>query len=410
MIPSFNQFLPCLLLSAVQFLAALPWIWAVDPKLFKSLLGKASGLALYGGLILGFALGGTLFLGFLKGSSSLELYGRAYGSILHIQIVVGLFIGAFQLILLVWPKGGAVALAAFREGIRQPMFWLLALGGLMVLTIAMIVPYFTFGDDYKMMKQICFDTAMLGAVLFGVLGASISINDEIEGKTAITLMSKPVTRRQFLLGKYLGIFAASCALALIIGWYLNWTLHIQPKMNPLDDVVDPMPSQAKDWLKPRLEKVGKGDSVVFMQGVAMWGGEAGANALGQVLGLGQVMVLLSIAATLATRLPMAANLVLCLAMFFLGHLAPVMRRASAEWKIQSPNNPAGGLVHFLTRLLETLTPTLEYFNMGPAIIRDAPIEIGSFAFYVGSVFVYALFYTVIALLFGLILFEDRDLA
>src|SRR6516225_2292034 len=164
MIPSFNQFLPCLLLSAVQFLAALPWIWAVDPKLFKSLLGKASGLALYGGLILGFALGGTLFLGFLKGSSSLELYGRAYGSILHIQIVVGLFIGAFQLILLVWPKGGAVALAAFREGIRQPMFWLLALGGLMVLTIAMIVPYFTFGDDYKMMKQICFDTAMLGAV------------------------------------------------------------------------------------------------------------------------------------------------------------------------------------------------------------------------------------------------------
>ena len=29
--------------------------------------------------------------------------------------------------------------------------------------------------------------------------------DEIEGKTAITLLSKPITRRQFILGKFLGI-------------------------------------------------------------------------------------------------------------------------------------------------------------------------------------------------------------
>src|SRR6266404_2132041 len=127
MIPSFSQFLPCLLLSAVQLVAALPWLWVVDPKLFKSLLGKVSGLAVYAGLILGLGLVGMLFLGFLKGSSSLELYGRGYASILHIQIVDDLFIGAFQLMSLVWPKGGAVALAAFREGIRQPMFWLIAL-------------------------------------------------------------------------------------------------------------------------------------------------------------------------------------------------------------------------------------------------------------------------------------------
>ena len=86
-----------------------------------------------------------------------------------------------------------------------------------------------------------------------------------------------------------------------------------------------------------------------------------------------------------------------------------MRRASEEWKLQS-NNPAVDLINFLTRLLETLTPTLEFFNMGPAIIRDSPIDIGPFALYAGSVFIYACFYTIIALLFGLILFEDRDLA
>jgi hypothetical protein len=409
MIPSFDQFLPCLMLSAVQFLAALPWLWAIDSRLFRSLLTKPPGLATFGGLIVGVALAGMLFLGFNKGSTSLELYGRLYASFLHIQLIVDLFVGIFQFMLLVWPKGGAVALAAFREGIRQPMFWLIGLGAVGVLAIATVVPYFTFGDDYKMMKQICFDTAMLSAVLFGVLAASISINEEIEGRTAITLMSKPVTRRQFLLGKYLGIFFASCVLALMVGWWMNWMLEIQPTFNKLDEVVDPMPTQAIAWLTPKFSALGRGDSAVLLRGVATWTGEASANALGQVLGLGQVMVLLAIAATLATRLPMAANLLLCLVMFFLGHLAPVMRRASEEWK-QQTSNPAIDLVNFLTRLLEALTPTLEFFNMGPAIIRDSPIDMGPFAFYVGSVFVYALFYTIIALLFGLILFEERDLA
>ena len=104
-----------------------------------------------------------------------------------------------------------------------------------------------------------------------------------------------------------------------------------------------------------------------------------------------------------------AAIAVFLVVFFLGHLAPVMHRAAEDWQSQNPN-AAVKLVGFLTQLLETVTPTLEFFNMGPAIIRDAPLSIGPFAMYVGSVFVYALVYTAIALLFGLILFEDRDLA
>src|SRR5438034_946741 len=119
------------------------------------------------------------------------------------------------------------ALSAFREHVRAPLFWLMGGGAVGLLVVAMVVPYFTFGDDYKMMKQICFDVAMLAPVAFGVLMTSISINDEIEGRTAITVISKPVTRRQFLLGKYLGALMAAFALTLTIGWFLIWVLHIQ---------------------------------------------------------------------------------------------------------------------------------------------------------------------------------------
>ena len=76
------------------------------------------------------------------------------------------------------------------------------------MLVSVVIPYFTFGDDYKMMKQLGFDMIMLSTMLFGVLAASMSISEEIEGRTAVTLMSKPVTRRQFLLGKFLGILLA----------------------------------------------------------------------------------------------------------------------------------------------------------------------------------------------------------
>ena len=409
-----KQLGPCLILTVIQFVAALPWLWALDSRAFRQQVRTVAGWGRFLGALAGVTFLMSFFLAYQRGATMLELYGRFYGSLLHLQLVVDFFVIAFLLVLLVWPKGGAVALAAFREGVRQPMFWLIGGAALMLLTVAMVIPYFTFGDDYKMMKQIGFDVAMLLPALFGVLAASMSINEEIEGRTAITLMSKPVTRRQFLLGKYLGILLASLLLSLLIGWWLNWTLHIQPYWNRLDDVIDPMPTQLSQILNDRILPTAKplfgADTSMFVLGAVRWTGEAVANNLGLLMCFGQVMVLLAIAATLATRIPMAANLILTLVVFFLGNLAPVLSRASDEWKSQHPNNPAVTIVNFLTKLLETFTPSLDVFNMGPAVIRDTAIDVGSFALYAGSVLIYAVIYTTIALLFGLILFEDRDLA
>jgi hypothetical protein len=68
------------------------------------------------------------------------------------------------------------------------------------------------------------------------------------------------------------------------------------------------------------------------------------------------------------------------------------------------------LVRFVAQLFDTLLPGLEHFSLGAAIARDVPPPTGPFIVYIGSVMLYALLYTTIALLLGLILFEDRDLA
>ena len=53
---------------------------------------------------------------------------------------------------------------------------------------------------------------------------------------------------------------------------------------------------------------------------------------------------------------------------------------------------------------------LDQFDLGAAVIRYAPLPMAEFALYTFQVTLYAVLYTAVALLFGLTLFEDRDLA
>jgi ABC-type transport system involved in multi-copper enzyme maturation permease subunit len=307
---------------------------------------------------------------------------------------------------LLWPKGAAVALVAFREGWRQPMFWLILAIALAAMLISPWLPYFTLeqgdekghiGGDYKMVKELGYDFTMLAAALFGTLAASMSISEEIEGRTAVTVMSKPVSRRQFLLGKFVGILLASFIITGTLSWIFDGTLLL--KIHYEREVI-PLPPWLEDYREIWRSSLGE-VAGSFLYGTAFWAWHATSAIPGIVLGFCQVMVLIAIAVALATRLPMVVNLVVCLVIFFLGHLAPVLEQA-AKGKFR--------LVPFMAQLIDYLTPALELFNLGPVIVRDTPPPPGEFVLYIGMVSLYAAIYTTIALLFGLILFEDRDLA
>ncbi len=408
-------------LALIQFLAALPWLYAIDPKGFKETAASGPAMAYVGGGILAAGVAIAVYMGYKSDTQNLVWYGRyVYGALLHLQLLIDLFILLPHVVVAVWPKGGAVALAAYREACRQPMFWLITVGSILLTWLWVIIPYFTFGDDYKMMKQNSFDTIMLGAALFGVLAASISISEEIEGRTAVTLMSKPVNRRQFLIGKFLGILLACLVMSLIVSWNLNYALRAMREFDPInnnpdptdvmgkpvDKVVDPMTFQAQRTVVPVFERpVPSLPGKAVARGCGLWFSDTVAHTLGVLLGFGQVMILVAIASALATRLSFVVNLVICLMTYFLGHLAPVVVN-----RTETSSGVGVGLVRFLAQLFDVLLPALEFFNMGPAIIRETPLDLWQFAAYVLSILGYSILYTGIALLVGLLLFEDRDLA
>jgi hypothetical protein len=403
MTPSFGSLVALsIILCVVQFAAALPWLMAIELRMRQRLRRPAFwGMALLACAAVG--LVGGWYLDANSDRQVLSNVGRVYMSLLHLQLATDFFVAFFALALTFWPKGGAVALSAFREGIRQPMFWLITGLFLLFMFISVIIPYFTFGEDIKMVVELCFAATMLAAGLFGVLEASMSVSDEIEGRTAITVMSKPVSRRQFLLGKFGGILLSGLFMTVILGWFLVWFVLLgawytrMPTEQPAPDPI---------WVVELSNQLYPASSAKdLMLGMGLWTADA-LGALPQLsIGFCQVMVLVAIAVALATRVPMVINLLVCITVYFLGHLTPIMTEVS-----RAGDRVANRLVYFVAQVFDTVLPGLDHFDVGTAIVREAPVAPVDYAIYTANVVLYAITYTAIALLFGLILFEDRDLA
>jgi ABC-type transport system involved in multi-copper enzyme maturation permease subunit len=272
-------------------------------------------------------------------------------------------------------KSLTIALATAKEAIRQPALFVLAFLAGSSLIVTIFVSYFTFGEDIKMYKDTGLTTISFACLILALLTASSTVAEEIEGKTAITLLSKPINRRQFLVGKFLGIELGVLTMYALLGtlfalgvWY-KYAYDLRESAGGIAE-------QAK-----RLEQVRQ-------------------VLPGLTLGFFEATVLAAISVAISTRLPMLVNLVVCIAIFFLGHLSPVLVEATSQGQTNE-------LVSFMARLFAWALPSLEFFNAGPAISTGAVIPwIG----YVLPALGYCVLYSGAALLFAFLLFEDRDLA
>lgn len=292
--------------------------------------------------------------------------------ILGVAAILLVMYGLYAVMRLAVPKVAAIMATTAKEGAAQPLFAVvLAVGSFLVL-LSLFVPYNTFGEDIKVLKDSGLTLVMVLAIMLALWTASVSIAEEIEGRTALTLLSKPIGRRQFVIGKFFGILAPVALLFVILGALFLGGVSYKLTYEAREHAQNP----------PTVEQCRE---------------EMFSIVPGMVLAFLETVVLAAISVAISTRLPMMANLLICFSIYAAGHLVPLLVQSSVG---------RFEIVRFVGQFLAVVLPVLENFNIQAAVATGQQVP----ASYLGWAFVYSGLYSTFAILAALFLFEDRDLA
>jgi ABC-type transport system involved in multi-copper enzyme maturation permease subunit len=115
----------------------------------------------------------------------------------------------------------AIAVNTFLETIRQPVYGIIILlaGLFMMMNVGMAA--YTLENDNRLLLEASLSTLMLAGLFLAVFSASAVFNREIENKTTLASLSKPVARPVFVLGKAAGIFSA-----LTVAFYIMFLFFV----------------------------------------------------------------------------------------------------------------------------------------------------------------------------------------
>jgi ABC-type transport system involved in multi-copper enzyme maturation permease subunit len=99
----------------------------------------------------------------------------------------------------------AIAANTFREAIRDRILYLLLVFALLFMGFSQILSLLTVGGEEKIIKDVGLASISLFGVLTSVFIGVALVSKEIERRTIYTIVSKPIHRYEFLLGKYFGL-------------------------------------------------------------------------------------------------------------------------------------------------------------------------------------------------------------
>ncbi|MFM8577917.1 MAG: hypothetical protein ACKOCN_03845 [Planctomycetaceae bacterium] len=315
----------------------------------------------------------------------------------------------------------ALARNAFLESIRQPVHAVLICSGLLAILLNVNVAGYTLEDDNKMLVDLGLSTLFLVGLLMAAFTATGVLAREIENKTVLTVVSKPVARPLVVLGKFLGV-SASIAVAywlLSVVFLLTVRHRVQSSVRS-EDVFDPpvitfgliallltfvlaaLANYLYRWSFPATLTIVGGVAATLAWGLIScisrtWRVQNplvdidAQLMIGILLVFEAIIVITSIAIAASTRLGQIPTLLICLGFFLVGLIGEYL--LSIVVKGQTWIRPLAAVV-----------PNLQFFWPADALTQGSTITIG----YLATVTTYAALLVVATMCVAVILFQKRD--
>ncbi|MEE8605629.1 MAG: ABC transporter permease [Candidatus Aminicenantaceae bacterium] len=248
----------------------------------------------------------------------------------------------------------AIAFNTFKEAIRDRILYLLLFFAAVCIIFSRILALLTVGDRAKIITDVGLASLSLFGVLMAILIGTGLVYKEIDKRTIYTLLSKPIQRYQFLLGKYLGLLLTLFVMLVLM-------------------------------------------ALIFLVLLLLYNYPVGGSFFIAILFIFLELCLITAVAMLFScfSTPILSTL-FSLSFYLIGHIS---------WGLETLLNkiPQGG-VKTLARFLYVFLPDLENFNFKTEVVHHLPIPPKIILFST----LYGLFYTVFILALAIIVFRRRD--
>ncbi len=261
-----------------------------------------------------------------------------------------------------------IAVGVFKESVRDRVLYGLVVFAALLMSATYLLGQLTAGQDIKIIKDLGLAAiSTLGLLMSVFIGIGL-VWREVERRSIYTVLSKPVTRVQFLLGKYAGlaltlvvnVTAMTLAFALVLA-YMDWTA---------DEML------RRSWPAPALDPA-----------------LAGAIALILV----ELLVVTAVALFFSTFSSPFLSAVLTFALWIVGHFNDDLRQFDA---VVSSRAAAA-----LARGLYAILPDFAAFDVKALVVHGVPIPPETFLF--GAA--YGALYVGGLLVAAVLIFQRRDL-
>lgn len=309
-----------------------------------------------------------------------------------------------------------LTLNTFRECVREPIFFLLLLVGLVLICILPMFSMFVFREQVKLVVDSSMATTMVLGLIVAALCSSHTITREMRNGTVLLLLSNPVPRYTFITAKIVGVTMALTVFTFSMIAASFVAVMIAKDQFRLDFgamafyygvlAVCALTAAVLNYLKG----ISFPSAITFLTAAALPiyavllylvqgapDDEGFIPPLQFITALSllfpAVWLMGAISAALATRCGIVTNLTSCSILFFLGLIS---KYVSTHWL-------GGG---FSGDLFSAILPNWQYFWMADALAAHTQIPLR----YLGWALVYSIIYGGFWAVWAMALFNDREVA
>lgn len=142
--------------------------------------------------------------------------------------LLGLFVyGLGDLLRLSLYRAWAISSVAFSESLRRRVLWITPLAILGVIVISQLQVPSDEQDAIRQTVKFCLFASGMVVTILGMILACTNLPKEIENRVIFTIVTKPTTRLEIVIGKIIGFAKVSLAVLLIMGLFSFGYLHFR---------------------------------------------------------------------------------------------------------------------------------------------------------------------------------------